>query len=120
MALALARIYQQSFDSHPHLTLAAVNGGLSAIGDAVAQLAQITLRPPEQRAKDDHTQTSLMSKYDPQRTARFFVFGLGMGPIIGRWNKFLEFQFPLKKSPQQTNIDMGALAKRVLCDQLCM
>ncbi len=58
--------------------------------------------------------------YDPQRTARFFLFGLGMGPLIGRWNKFLQVTFPLKKSPLQPSIHMSALAKRVLSDQICM
>lgn len=39
-SFALARIYQQSFDSHPYGTLAVTNGALNALGDAVAQIAQ--------------------------------------------------------------------------------
>ena len=35
------RAYQQSFDSRPYTTLAITNGSLSAVGDCVAQLAQI-------------------------------------------------------------------------------
>ncbi len=36
-----ARAYQKSFDVRPYTTLAVTNGTLSAIGDAVAQGAQI-------------------------------------------------------------------------------
>lgn len=40
VALA-ARAYQQSFDTRPYTTLAFTNGTLSALGDAVAQAAQL-------------------------------------------------------------------------------
>lgn len=39
-SVALARAYQQSFDSHPYATLAFTNGFLNALGDSVAQRAQ--------------------------------------------------------------------------------
>ena len=39
-SLALARVYQQSFSSHPYGTLAVTNGCLNALGDIVAQAAQ--------------------------------------------------------------------------------
>ena len=38
--VALARVYQQSFEAHPDYTLAVTNGALNALGDAVAQLTQ--------------------------------------------------------------------------------
>jgi hypothetical protein len=40
-ALTLARAYQYSFDTHPNLTLALMGGSLNAVGDAMAQLAQM-------------------------------------------------------------------------------
>lgn len=39
-SLALARVYQKSFSSHPYGTLAVTNGCLNALGDIVAQAAQ--------------------------------------------------------------------------------
>lgn len=44
-SVALARIYQQSFESHPHYTLAVTNGTLNALGDVVAQSVQLLVRP---------------------------------------------------------------------------
>jgi protein Mpv17 len=34
--------------------------------------------------------------YDPIRTVRFVVFGTMMGPLLARWNHFLEHRFPLR------------------------
>ena len=34
--------------------------------------------------------------YDPQRTLRFLIFGTFMGPILSKWNHFLEVTFPLR------------------------
>lgn len=45
-SVALARIYQQSFESHPHHTLALTNGTLNALGDVVAQSVQLLVRSP--------------------------------------------------------------------------
>ena len=39
-SFALARVYQQSLESHPYGTLAVTNGTLNAIGDVVAQITQ--------------------------------------------------------------------------------
>jgi len=36
--------------------------------------------------------------YDPVRTLRFVAFGTFMGPILARWNHFLEHRFPLRPS----------------------
>lgn len=43
-SIALARVYQQSFDAHPYSTLALTNGALNALGDVVAQMTQIVVR----------------------------------------------------------------------------
>ena len=43
-SIALARVYQQSFETHPWTTLALTNGALSAFSDVVAQLTQGTVR----------------------------------------------------------------------------
>jgi len=55
---------------------------------------------------------------------RFFVFGVGMGPLIGRWNLFLERHFPLRVQSSRNaiagKVSIPALAKRVGADQLLM
>lgn len=45
MAAAIMRVYQTQFDAHPAATLAATNGGLSAVADVVAQTAQMLVSP---------------------------------------------------------------------------
>ena len=40
LSIALARAYQQSFESHPNGTLAIAGGALNALGDVVAQIVQ--------------------------------------------------------------------------------
>lgn len=50
----------------------------------------------------------------------------GMGPIMGRWNLFLEKNFPLKaltgraSSGQSGQVSLKALGKRVVADQSIM
>jgi hypothetical protein len=39
-SIPIAQFYQKSFESHPYRTLAFTNGGLNALGDAVAQVSQ--------------------------------------------------------------------------------
>ncbi|EPQ60936.1 hypothetical protein GLOTRDRAFT_68985 [Gloeophyllum trabeum ATCC 11539] len=116
-SIALARAYQQSFDTHPYGTLAVTNGALNAFGDFVAQIAQKTLGP--NKTWEDRQR----QQYDVLRTLRFFAFGFTMGPVIGRWNIFLERRFPLRTV--QTGSSAGkvsarALTKRVAADQLFM
>ncbi|KAK1229371.1 hypothetical protein PQX77_007548 [Marasmius sp. AFHP31] len=41
-----------------------------------------------------------------------------IGPLIGRWNAFLEHRFPLRSSG--SNVSLKALFKRVAADQLFM
>ncbi|KAI0735409.1 hypothetical protein C8Q76DRAFT_611041 [Earliella scabrosa] len=111
--VALARVYQQSFESHPYYTLAFTNGVLSAFGDAVAQATQ-RFRQHENRRH--------ATRYDIPRTMRFFAFGFGMGPLIGRWNFFLERNFPLRSlgGSNPGKVSLRALARRVGADQLFM
>ncbi|KAH9921965.1 uncharacterized protein BXZ73DRAFT_51573 [Epithele typhae] len=114
-SVALARAYQQSFEHHPYITLAFTNGILNALGDAVAQLTQrLTNERPANRRYSD-------TQYDLLRTARFFVFGFGMGPLIGRWNLLLEQHFPLRTlGGSKGKVSLKALARRVGADQLFM
>lgn len=114
-SIALARAYQQSFETHPYVTLAFTNGTLNALGDAVAQAAQTAFHP--KRPHEDPP------TYDVSRTLRFFAFGFGMGPLIGRWNFFLERHFPLRSIGSFGNtgkVSVKALSKRVAADQLIM
>ncbi|KAJ2971782.1 hypothetical protein NUW54_g12419 [Trametes sanguinea] len=112
--VALARVYQQSFESHPYTTLAFTNGALNALGDVVAQFTQKVV---EQRPEEPRKQW----RYDIPRTLRFFAFGFGMGPVIGRWNFFLERHFPLRSLGGNTGkVSVRALARRVGADQLFM
>ncbi|CDO72443.1 hypothetical protein BN946_scf184977.g144 [Trametes cinnabarina] len=112
--VALARVYQQSFESHPYTTLALTNGALNALGDVVAQFTQKVV---EQRPEEPRKQW----RYDIPRTLRFFAFGFGMGPVIGRWNFFLERHFPLRSLGSNTGkVSVRALARRVGADQLFM
>lgn len=92
-SVALARIYQQSFESRPYYTLAVTNGTLNALGDVVAQSVQLLVRPlalipSHLRLTFSIFQTNSQqneyqqSTYDPARTIRFFVFGCGMGTSV--------------------------------------
>ncbi|KAH9853170.1 hypothetical protein C2E23DRAFT_729080 [Lenzites betulinus] len=115
--IALARAYQQSFDSHPYYTTALTNGALNALGDVVAQITQKVI------AQQEDSQPRTPWRYDFPRTLRFFAFGFGMGPVIGRWNVFLEQRFPLRPVGNSTGkgkVSLRALARRVGADQLFM
>lgn len=46
--------------------------------------------------------------YDPYRTLRFAVFGMGMGPIIGRWMRFLERAIPIPAKASLGTAGKGA------------
>ncbi|KAJ6519602.1 hypothetical protein C8R45DRAFT_952056 [Mycena sanguinolenta] len=109
-ALTLARAYQYSFDTRPHTTLAITGGSLNALGDLVAQASHNILRKPHDERKP----------YDPARTLRFFVFGASISPFLGRWNAFLERQFPLRALNGTGKVSPKALAKRVAADQIVM
>ena len=92
-SVALARVYQRSFESHPHYTLAVTNGTLNALGDVVAQSVQLSVRSsPTCSLPASLTSQSLQtnpqgneyhqSTYDLARTVRFFIFGVGMGAFL--------------------------------------
>ncbi|KAI0271536.1 hypothetical protein BC834DRAFT_448140 [Gloeopeniophorella convolvens] len=110
-SIALARAYQQSFEAHPHGTLAIAGGALTALGDVVAQMSQQIIVSGDSDRRE-------RPAYDLTRTIRFFLFGAGMSPLIGRWNKFLELKFPLRS--QGGKVSFKALSKRVAADQLVM
>lgn len=55
--------------------------------------------------------------YDYERTLRFAVYGMGMGPVIGRWLKLLERQIPVIVGAKGNGLQF---AKRVLADQTIM
>ncbi|KAJ7071241.1 hypothetical protein C8F01DRAFT_1109670 [Mycena amicta] len=106
--LTLARAYQSSFEAHPNKTLALTGGCLNALGDLVAQGNQNLTRKPHEQPQS----------WDAVRTLRFFVFGASISPFLGRWNAFLEHQFPLRTIGGK--VSLKALSKRVLCDQTVM
>jgi len=110
-SITLARVYRRSFEAYPHRTLAVAGGALTALGDAIAQLSQQIITPDDEHRRGFH--------YDVARTLRFFCFGAGVSPIIGRWNKYLELRFPLRSRGEGTT-SFSALSKRVLVDQIVM
>ncbi|CAE6439330.1 unnamed protein product [Rhizoctonia solani] len=114
---AIARVYQDSFTKRPSATLAVTNGALNAFADVVAQTAQIFLTTPDKAPHKPEFEPP-PPRYDPARTLRFFAFGTAMGPIIGRWNVFLENRFPLRSIGGK--VSMAALGKRVAADQIVM
>jgi len=107
----VSRFYQQSFETHPYRTLAFTNGVLNGVGDAVAQVSQHFF--DEKPHEKPHV-------YDPARTLRFFCFGFGLGPFIGRWHLFLENTVPLRVLQGTGKVSLKALSKRVAGDQLFM
>ncbi|KAF9511663.1 hypothetical protein BS47DRAFT_1330791 [Hydnum rufescens UP504] len=112
---AVLRLYQAHFDAYPLVTLAATNSSLTALGDIVAQTAQMIWTAPSSRVPNRPRWHGL----DLERTVRFAAFGALMGPLIGRWNIFLERHFPLRslREPASGPISWRALGKRVLADQ---
>ncbi|KAF7310721.1 hypothetical protein HMN09_00615100 [Mycena chlorophos] len=97
MATVLARHFTSNLNSHPNSTLALTGGCLNSLGDIVAQAGQ-----------------NPTHEWDPARTARFFIFGASISPVLGRWNAFLERRFPFRGAVSKT------IFKRVFCDQLIM
>jgi hypothetical protein len=43
-----------------------------------------------------------------------------LGPIMGRWNRYLEHKFPLRSQAGKSTASFTALSKRVAADQLVM
>nr|XP_019009509.1 uncharacterized protein I206_06158 [Kwoniella pini CBS 10737]OCF48290.1 hypothetical protein I206_06158 [Kwoniella pini CBS 10737] len=100
--LNFARFYNSNFDRRPIPTLIITNGVLNTIADAL-------LHTP--------TPSSPTPSYDPERTLRFAIYGMAMGPLIGRWMRVLERSIPVKIGTQGAGL---GLAKRVAADQLIM
>lgn len=151
-SLVFARAYQQSFDSHPYSTLAFTNGALNAVGDFVAQTAQILVRSFAHSKEIQEGGLSCrlccvrrilrmtIDKLDMILLGLFGSFVLALewvrllalwdvliaerhiGPLIGRWNTFLEHRFPLRLGHISTHskVSLSSLTKRVSCDQLIM
>ncbi|WWC92631.1 uncharacterized protein L201_007590 [Kwoniella dendrophila CBS 6074] len=107
--LNFARFYNSNFDRRPMPTLIITNGVLNSIADAMAQTSMMILHKP--------TPNSPRPSYDLERTARFAIYGMAMGPLIGRWMRLLEKAIPVKIG--QAGAGLG-LAKRVAADQLVM
>ncbi|KAF9229648.1 hypothetical protein BS17DRAFT_723671 [Gyrodon lividus] len=105
-SLTIARAYQYCFDTHPNRTLAVTGGTLNALGDIVAQLSQNAL------VEDRECRPG----WDAARTLRFFCFGFGISPLLGRWNLLLERRFPLRRR-RTHRVSFKALSKRVAADQ---
>lgn len=104
MAAAIGRVYNQAFDRSPAGTLAVTNGLLSGVADIVAQGTQIGMAYRQSKEQENEKHNPYMGppakvpipQYDPIRTGRFIIFGTMMGPILARWNHFLEHRFPLR------------------------
>ncbi|KIS02440.1 hypothetical protein L804_00708 [Cryptococcus deuterogattii 2001/935-1] len=74
-------------------TLVVTNGVLNTIADVLMH---------------NPTPQSPTPTYDPYRTLRFAVFGMGMGPIIGRWMRFLERAIPIPAKASLGTAGKGA------------
>lgn len=97
---SVARLYNTNFDRRPVATLVVTNGVLNTIADVLAQCSTIVMHNP--------TPQSPTPTYDPYRTLRFAVFGMGMGPIIGRWMRFLERAIPIPAKASLGTAGKGA------------
>ncbi|OXC68068.1 hypothetical protein AYX13_03277 [Cryptococcus neoformans] len=97
---SVARLYNTNFDRRPVATLVVTNGVLNTIADVLAQYSTIIMHNP--------TPQSPTPAYDPVRTLRFATFGMGMGPIIGRWMRFLERAIPIPAKASLGTAGKGA------------
>lgn len=86
-SIAFARIYQRSFESHPHYTLALTNGTLNALGDVVAQSVQLLVRsshlfplnqlsPPNCSRQTDKEMNTTSLHMTPRERCVFLYSGL--------------------------------------------
>jgi len=142
--LFIARAYQYAFQTRPNVTLALTGGTFNALGDFVAQLSQIlvsllritVLQDSLCRRRVKSTShlvhmtmhvllgssfLALRSVCTLLATAKVLLTHSRIpGPVMGRWNTFLETRFPLKLCRHAKKISLGALGKRVAYDQLFM
>ncbi|TYJ52904.1 hypothetical protein B9479_006492 [Cryptococcus floricola] len=122
---SFAQFYNSNFERRPTATLIVTNGVLNSVADILAQSSSIFLHKPT-------VQNPLPPTYDPTRTLRFAVFGMAMGPIIGRWMRLLEKRIPMPNVSRGGGLTLPGgvvrkkggegiqLAKRVLADQVVM
>lgn len=75
--------YDRWFRRSPLLTLAVANGICSVLGDSAAQFISFWNADPDQ-----------LFDLNYARLLRYLFYGINMGPISGKWNEFLERQFP--------------------------
>jgi len=142
--LFIARAYQYAFQTRPNVTLALTGGTFNALGDFVAQLSQIMVsllcitvshdslcrRRGKSTSHLAHMTMhvlfgssflALQSVYILLATTKVLLaHSHTPGPVMGRWNTFLEARFPLKLCRHAKKTSLGALGKRVACDQLFM
>jgi protein Mpv17 len=146
--VSIARLYQQSFETHPYRTLAFTNGALNGLGDAAAQLSQrvvsfgffcssvgqtrtyVARRQTTRQASHirslAHAPLLLLrfrpglSTYYLDRSRIVADQSITQGPFIGRWNFFLEKTFPLRTVAGTGKVSLKALSKRVSADQVFM
>ncbi|BGP25131.1 mpv17/PMP22 family protein [Rhodotorula toruloides] len=78
MASPLKAAHTWLFDTHPKAGVAVMYGTLNAIGDTLAQVLFSS------------------SPFDPARTLRFWLFGVGIAPLALMWNAYLERNYPLR------------------------
>lgn len=133
--------YARSFERRPWLTLAIANGTLGAIADTIAQtLERINRRSSQstqastvkESSTHDDDDDDDVQRWNGARTARFFVFGVGMAPLLAEWNHFIEHRFPLRTmsaaaaggrlagvaGSTAAKVSLTALGKRVAVDQI--
>ncbi|GAA5972469.1 hypothetical protein JCM8115_002218 [Rhodotorula mucilaginosa] len=81
-------VHRWLFETHPRAGVALMYGSLNAIGDTCAQVF----------FSDE--------SYDPARTLRFFIFGVGIAPLALMWNAYLERQYPLRPSNDTDDLSL--------------
>ncbi|KAI9477380.1 hypothetical protein BX667DRAFT_506523 [Coemansia mojavensis] len=101
--------------------LSLFSGSVSATGNIIAQYLDTW------SSGSNQTETTFFSKYDPLKTARFFVYGVCFAPVSYRWHAFLNHRFPLEalakasaaaKSGQSLSGKAAAVFKRISVDQI--
>ncbi|KAI9609486.1 hypothetical protein H4Q26_007443 [Puccinia striiformis f. sp. tritici PST-130] len=79
---AVGHQYDRWFRRSPLLTLAVANGICSILGDSAAQFIKF--------------RSNSIVDFKYARLMRYLLYGINMGPVSGKWNEFLERQFPAR------------------------
>ncbi|GAA5928600.1 hypothetical protein JCM3775_004577 [Rhodotorula graminis] len=77
----LRLLHRVLFEKYPNLGTSVIYGSLNAIADIAAQLFFTS-----------------GGTYNPYRTLRFLIFGMGIAPLAVMWNTYLERTYPLRPS----------------------